>query len=263
MKCLICGENKKISPFLKKGDFIYFKCRNCSFIFQYIENRSSVLQDIYNKKENFSSYFNNYKIYIAHFIRILKSIERFKKTGKILDIGCGIGLFLYMAKIRKWQEYGIEISNYASDFALKKLKLNVTNTNSLGAFSDNCFDVIILNHVLEHLENPLLILSSVEKKLKEDGILFIGVPNIYGVLPKVMKNKWNLLQPHQHIYQFTPKSLKLLLKKFGFKPVNLHTENRVFGYKFKFLNKILNNFLNPIINGLKVGEAMEVVFIKE
>ncbi|MBY9005689.1 MAG: class I SAM-dependent methyltransferase [Candidatus Lokiarchaeota archaeon] len=263
MKCLICGENKNIVPFLKKGEFIYFKCRNCSFIFQNLENRSSVLQEVYNTKENFSSYFNNYKTYVTHFIRILKTIERFKKTGKILDIGSGIGLFLYIAKIRNWQEYGIEISNFASNFALKKLKLNVSNTNNLSTFPDNYFDVIILNHVLEHIETPLVILNSVEKKLKGDGLLFIGVPNIYGILPKFMKDDWNLLQPYQHIYQFTPKSLKLLLRKFGFKPVNLHTENRVFGFKINFLNFILNTFLNPIINGLKVGEAMEVVFIKE
>ena len=241
---------------------MYIKCLKCGLILRKTKIEINEIENTYDNKKYFSGYIENYKEFIKIFNQMLNLIEKYKNPGKILDIGCGLGLFLYLAKKRGWEASGIEISKFASNFAKNKLKLNVINSDNLNIFQDNLFDVIVVNHVLEHIENPLLILKQIKKKLNINGILLIGVPNINGLYPRFQKENWPSLQPSTHIYQFTPKTLKLLLQKIGFEPIKIITINRKFKYKFRFLNFLLNRGVNLIFEKLKLGEAMVLIFKK-
>ena len=103
-------------------------------------------------------------------------------------------------------------------------------------------------------------MKSIRKKLCLNGILVISVPNIGGLIPRIQKENWPSLKPSQHLYQFTPQTIKLLLKKVGFKPIKIITENRIFKYRYKILNLILNKFINPLLEKLTLGEAMTIIF---
>lgn len=263
LKCLLCENQKSFSTYLKKQGITYIRCSKCGLIFHKEKIDKKYMQETYDDKNYFVNYIKDFKMYVPMFDRMLDIIEKYKKSGKILDIGCGIGLFLYLAKRRKWREFGVEISKFASKFAKHNLNLNVYNTDNLNNFSDNFFDVIVINHVLEHIENPLVILRQIEKKIKINGILLIGIPNINGIFPRIQKENWPSLQPLHHIYQFTPKTLELLLKKASFKAIKFKTENRNFKFKNKILNLILNKAVNPILEKLKLGEALNFIFIKK
>ena len=237
---------------------MYSKCLQCGLIFRKTKIETNEIQKIYNDKEYFSGYLENYKEFIKIFEQMLNLIEKYQNPRKILDIGCGVGLLLYLAKKRGWEASGIEI--FASNFAKNKLKLNVINSNNLDILKDKYFDVIVVNHVLEHIENPLVILKQIKEKLNTNGFLFIGVPNIEGLFPRIQKENWPSLQPLAHIYQFTPKTLKLLLQKIGFKPIRIITQNQRFKYKPKILNLILNNYIKLFLEKLNLGEAMIIIF---
>jgi len=239
---------------------MYSKCLQCGLISRKTKIEPNEIQKTYNDKKYFSGYLGNYKEFIKIFDQMLNLIEKYKNPGNILDIGCGVGLFLYLAKKRGWEASGIEISKFASNFAKNKLKLNVINSDNLDIFQDKFFDVIVVNHVLEHIKNPLVILKQIKKKLKINGILFIGVPNIEGLFPRVQKEDWPSLQPLAHIYQFTPKTLKLLLQKIGFEPIRIMSINRKFKYKSKILNLILNKSIKLFLEKLKLGEAIVIIF---
>ena len=217
----------------------YIKCSNCSLIFKKIKIETNQKYIPYNDKNYFSGYVRNYKEFIEIFNKMLNLIKKYKNPGKILDIGCGIGLFLYLAKKRNWVTYGVEISEFASNFAKNKLKLNVLNSDNLGSFPNNFFDVITINHVLEHIENPLIILRQIHEKLNINGILLIGVPNINGLYSRLQKENWPSLQPSTHLYQFTPKTLKMLLNERGFKLKKFITINRKFKYKYRVQDESL------------------------
>ena len=260
MKCTICHNRRNFSNYLEKEGITYVKCLKCGLVLRKTKIETNELQETYDDKNYFTGYLENYKEFIETFNRMLNLIEKYKNPGKILDIGCGLGFFLFVAKKRDWEDHGIEISKYASNFAKNKLKLNVINTDNLDMFQDKYFDVIVLNHVLEHIENPSVILKQLKAKLKINGILFIGVPNISGLYPKYQKENWPSLQPLAHIYQFTPKTLKLLVQKIGFKPIKIITINRTHIYNSKILNIISNKFFRFILEKLKLGEAMIVIF---
>ena len=93
--------------------------------------------------------------------------------GKILDIGCGPGWLLSYLN-NNWEKYGVEISKFASKNASKFGKVF---NGPLEEFSGENFDIIVMNHVIEHIKDPLLAIKNVKTMLKEDGTLIIGTPD--------------------------------------------------------------------------------------
>ena len=87
----------------------------------------------------------------------IKKIRKFKKSGRILDIGCGQGGFLHSMAKDSWETYGVELSKDACDVARETYGLkDIYNGDLLSSdLPDNFFDIITLWHVLEHLGKAL------------------------------------------------------------------------------------------------------------
>jgi SAM-dependent methyltransferase len=92
--------------------------------------------------------------------------------GRTLDIGCGVGDFLYIYKDIVGVDINIDCVNYCKS---KGLNVQLMNIDVL-PFEDNSFDSIILDNVIEHIENPSILLSEIKRVLTPKGILLIGVP---------------------------------------------------------------------------------------
>jgi len=158
----------------------------------------------------------------------LNFIEKYSNKGKILDVGCGKGEFLFSAKKRGWEPYGVEPSENLANFASKEYGLNIrTATVREAVYPDDFFDVITLNMVLEHVDDPKQLLSEIRRILKPKGLLFIEVPNTDSFMLKAaalyfrLKGKnWSpLLSPLHypfHCYGYNISSLKHLLAKQDF-----------------------------------------------
>ncbi|WP_157843148.1 class I SAM-dependent methyltransferase [Bacillus sp. FJAT-42315] len=152
------------------------------------------------------------------------TIENFFESGKALnalDIGSGPGYFLVEGKKRGWNTLGIEPSMQAYDYS-KSLGLDVIN----GFFSEELateldqFDIIHMNHVLEHLPSPKQTIELMRSKLKVNGILCIAVPNDFNVFQELLHSSYNYkpwwVSPQEHLNYFSFNSLKKLLNENGF-----------------------------------------------
>lgn len=147
-------------------------------------------------------------------------VIRYKKAGKILDIGCGDGSLLKFMKDTGWQTYGVEPNEISSRYARDVLGLNVFSGRLEDAgYSEESFDVITLFHVLEHIHEPVQTLKRIYRLLKRGGLLFIEVPNFNSFEAKIFKDKWVGISAPLHLYHFTPGTLKAILKNCGFSPV--------------------------------------------
>ena len=97
----------------------------------------------------------------------------------MLEVGCGAGHFLKLAKDRGHEVYGTEVSAPFADHARGVFGLDVRRVTSLGdaAFPGRFFDLVYSNHVFEHLLNPVAALAEAARILKDEGLLLLEVPN--------------------------------------------------------------------------------------
>jgi 2-polyprenyl-3-methyl-5-hydroxy-6-metoxy-1,4-benzoquinol methylase len=140
-----------------------------------------------------------------------------KGDGKMLDIGCGNGIYLTAAKELGWTGYGVESNHSAARHANKSLGLEIEAGNFEAiAYPEKHFDVITMWHSLEHFSDPTKIIRKIRKLLKDDGVLMIGIPNFSSFDRKLFKESWNGLEIPLHAWHFTPGSIQYLLKESGF-----------------------------------------------
>ncbi len=169
-------------------------------------------------------------------------LERFIRGGKILDVGAGLGVFLSKAKeTNRWQCFGTETSEYAVEFAKREfdIALSVGQLEDLG-YPEKSFDVVTFWHVLEHLPYPSRAIGEARRILKDNGFIFIAVPNdswlgrrhffknairrTINRLPIEKKLRLKKMYPeidegggHKHLFHFTPHTLTKLLQKYDFR----------------------------------------------
>ena len=132
------------------------------------------------------------------FARQIKNFEELTgRKGSVLDVGCGNGSFLQFAKQNGWETFGadIRLSPETSRLTCPLWEGRLPEID----FGGTTFDVIRFNHVLEHLQNPLIELARCRDLLNPGGLVFVGVPNLAGVSPRIKnlqsklglkKNQW-------------------------------------------------------------------------
>lgn len=149
---------------------------------------------------------------------ILAALREFKRSGRILDVGCGMGFFVDYAARAGYRCEGIDTSSAATRFARDELNLDVVTADFMdAAFAPRAgFDAVTLNHVLEHVSKPVAFLRKARRALKPGGVVVSSVPNFGGLLPRMLKGAWYGLQPSQHVWQFTPASLAGVFERAGF-----------------------------------------------
>lgn len=159
----------------------------------------------------------------------IRFVRSHKKKGELLDMGCGNANFLFACQKKGFSVQGMDISDYAVNYAREELKLQI----SVGDVGDvklphNYFDVITMWHFLEHTENPREVILQAKQWLKKDGVMIIDVPNYESTDAKAEWENWVGWQLPYHLFHFTPSSLRQLLKETGFKVIktkDYHSES--------------------------------------
>lgn len=224
MKCFLCGS--ELSDLLFSGQkWKIVKCRKCGMVSTIREENINYLNywrdtDYKKSESQFRNIFN----------KRYKTIVKFKKgTGRVLEIGCSTGILLSIFKEHGWEVWGIEPSLSAN--RAKKNGIRVLRTTLEKApLPLNHFDVVILNHTLEHLDNPLSALKKSRQVLVDRGLIYISVPNFGGLTAKLLRKRWPYLLPLEHNFHFTKETLVSLAKKAGFSPAYLRTHSGIFDY---------------------------------
>jgi len=151
-------------------------------------------------------------------------VERFTPRGSLLDVGCGDGSFLTVARERGWRVAGTEVSRWAAQRLRQEQGIEVWegDLTSLDAWRGR-FDAVTMWHVLEHTERPLQNLLAGLALLRDHGVLIVAVPNagrslFRAVYPLVRWKRLRYYTPGErelHLYHFTPATLRAMLTKAG------------------------------------------------
>lgn len=213
------------------------KCVECGYIFDNPRPDWNEITEFYAKETQYDEWLAEEKARDALWKRRLKLILRDVSTGKMLDVGAGIGQFLYYAK-QNFEVAGTEISPVAVRIAKDKYGIEL-NQGTLEDVPESAkYDVITMFHVLEHVPFPRSTLMECFKRLNPGGVLVLAVPNDvdsiltrrnrmmerrgvqkYLCLGKLGLPKLTLTGSEIHLSHFTGPVLSRALKQAGFQHV--------------------------------------------
>lgn len=137
--------------------------------------------------------------------------------ARLLEIGCGDGYFLRYMQDSGWNVRGVEPGRAAVEYATKELAVPVECgfpedlSSSLGRY-----DVIYMNHVIEHIGSPVETLRCIRSNLAEEGWLCLATPNWLSLDRWLFGRHWMALKPPQHLFLYDGRTLGALLAKAGF-----------------------------------------------
>ncbi|MBD3310353.1 methyltransferase domain-containing protein [Candidatus Woesearchaeota archaeon] len=220
VRCDLCGSGKS-SLLCKKQGFRIIQCDNCGLVYVNPRLKADVLAGMYNKGR--VSPVMYYKQTLRDdrktFRKRLRLLKRFvkKRDARVLDVGCNIGTFmLEMKRQEGWKPMGIDL-NKGSIEHCRKMGLDARcSTFDDVKLPDSSFDLIVMNDFLEHVHSPTKALQKANQLLKRGGNLFITTPDIGSLVARLSGKRWVHLKPDEHIYFFSQKTIKKMLKKTGF-----------------------------------------------
>ncbi len=146
--------------------------------------------------------------------------------GDLLELGCGAGGMIEKMREWGWNVTGVEPDAKAVVVAQNK-GLNVQCGNLMDcAFDEGCFDVIIMHHVFEHIENPVEILNECKKILRSNGLLLITTPNSESLGHMRFGRHWRGLEVPRHLMIYGVHSMKKLAGAVGMEEANVFSHGR-------------------------------------
>jgi len=267
--CPLCGAVEPTRLFESRdrvhnlpGIFTVFRCQRCEAVFYHPRLQAGELsryypetygryrysKSIHKKKyggirqfvlENWYGYpspekrtpslINKWTAFFLSFVMAKNAIP-YRGDGNILDIGCGGGSYLYRLKSWGWNSYGVEPSAVGAAQA-HSLGLNVHHGQIEDArFPDSLFDVIRLNHVLEHLTAPHGTMREIGRILKPEGIVYITVPNTHSLNFWLFGENWYGLDIPRHVVSYCPRALRFLCDGTGFEIVRMRFRSGPFNF---------------------------------
>ncbi len=166
-----------------------------------------------------------------------------KDKGLLLDVGCGDGRFLSFMQNIGWKIQGVESDSKSAKVAEDKLGIPIFVGNLQQArFEENTFDAITLSHVIEHLYDPIDVLSECFRILKPGGELIAVTPNGMSLGHTWFGKNWRGLEVPRHIQIFSRLSLKKCAEESGFKNIRVFSSAARAEYPFYFESLKIKNY---------------------
>lgn len=205
-----------------------------------------------------------------------RDVIPFRGEGRILDVGCGPGKLLRVLRERGWDCYGVDFSSVVVEHARNNYGLNVELGDLLEVtYKDNFFDVVLFNHSLEHMYNPVGTLKEALRILKPGGLLLIYIPNAGSFEARLFGKWWAAWDVPRHLFHFSKKTMSRLIMNAGFRLVDikdglgtasfLGSVNYIYKYVFRvnvrhdrFIRHLVAGPLCTVVGHLGYGWEMKV-----
>ena len=237
VQCNLCTGRDEELRFEING-YNIVRCRECGLVYTNPRPHGGE-QAIYG--EEHPCYSMKPKRSIRKFRGYVRRVERFVKGGDLLDVGCATGEFLLAARASGWRVTGLDVSEYATNYAREKHGLPViTGCMQDADLPPESFDVITLWATIEHMRDPKGDLKSLALSLRPGGLIVVYTGNISGLRPAAEGAKWPLLTPPEHLYFFSLRTLCQMLDQCGFDILRTETAGRVGVVSIPILKQIGN-----------------------
>ena len=246
--------------FLSQEDFEILECEQCGLLFTVPRPDASHI-DKYYQSEDYFSHQQNKKGFIPRLYELVKkpnlkhkvSLALGKRSsGRVLDIGCGVGDFLSAVKQRGFEVVGIEPSEQARMIAKERIGVEPLDPSALLTLPSASFDVITMWHVLEHVDDLQAEISELSRLLKPDGTLILALPNFKSFDAQYYKHTWAAWDVPRHLNHFCPDSIRSIISNTDFNLFDIQ-KLRWDAYYISFLSEKYLCHSLPLVRGFLIG----------
>ncbi len=251
MDCRLCGPGGDVARKYRLDSCTILECRTCGLVFQPGNDNGHGSADLYDESyflERANYFFGNEVAdpvgggrngSIENFESGLRILRRYRpEGGKLLDLGCGVGIFLKLAQNDGWDVVGTDVSGFAVRYAKEKFGVEALqgSLETLRLTAES-FDAVALWDTIEHMEDPLANLREVRRLLKPEGILLLDTPNEDALLRAIARFLHRLslgtfkypvskIYHRYHLYYYNRRTIGKLLEAAGFTILSI-TKNTI------------------------------------
>jgi 2-polyprenyl-3-methyl-5-hydroxy-6-metoxy-1,4-benzoquinol methylase len=255
--CYLCGAAGVIR-ITASSDYAFVHCRGCGFRRQDPVPQPGDLEILYHTDfyqdrgldRGVDELPRLMREIISHRVNYLTRLNG--KSGSLIDVGCGTGLFLEAAGRAGWQAVGTETSEVSLAYASKFTSARLFRGELADFPLDAAYDALSFWDVLEHLPDPRGELGRAYALLKPGGIIAISLPNVAGLKARLLGTRWRYYKPSMgHISHFSPHTLRRLLEQAGFRVSRISTHGAFNLWKFLGEDPLSVRESRPLLDGIQ------------
>ena len=223
--CPLCGLAAS-NTVVELGGFRVVRCRGCGLGRTQPLNRVEPPVSPYTVANRLTAYKSRFAELTQRYRRQLDEIRAAGAPpgGTLLDVGCSLGLFLSVARDQGYNVHGVEVAGETARYAQSRLGLDVfCGTLEAARYPDSSFDVVTFWDVVEHVRHPVGLLTEARRILKDGGLVAVQSPNMESRMARVSGPRWSWWTVPDHLYHFTPATMRSLLELCGFHVETLRT----------------------------------------
>lgn len=144
-----------------------------------------------------------------------RSVGEGLQSQRLLELGCGTGVFLAAARQAGWQVEGLEVSAYAAQRASERGLAVTTLPVENAQPTPDAYDCVALWDVIEHVRDPAAVLCAAGRALRPGGVLALSTGDVTSLCAMLTGPRWHLFNLPEHLFFFSPAALRRLLAQAG------------------------------------------------
>ncbi|HKO04734.1 MAG TPA: glycosyltransferase [Candidatus Acidoferrales bacterium] len=221
---------------LQHGDFTNIvQCSRCGLLYENPREPEEIIETRYEQVED-RVYEREKEGRVRTYSAMMPAIEKYRpRPGRVLDIGCYLGVFLDVARARGWLTVGVEPSAWAAERCIQNGHQVINAPLRRTELPAESFDLITLWDVIEHLHDPLGQLREIHGLVKPGGIFALTTMDTGSLYAKMSGRRWPWYM-RMHLYYFTRGTLARMLDEAGFEVLTIERAKRIVSLRY-FLEK--------------------------
>ena len=250
--CPLCG-GREFTPVCRAAAHAVVRCGDCRLHLLNPQPSDAELVEIYHPTYSFFGAEPGAEACVSrvkqatadHYLYLLAAAG--VSSGALLEVGCGDGDFLLQAARRNFQTEGIDYSPHSCRKAQDKLgAMARIHCGEISVLADRreSYNLCVACDVIEHVRQPAVFLNTLHGLLRPGGRVFIVTPDLASLTARLMRSRW-LEFKAEHMYYYTPRTLRRQLAQAGFTDIRL-----LGGTKMLSLDYVTRHFIRYPVVGL-------------
>ncbi|MEO8590479.1 MAG: class I SAM-dependent methyltransferase [Flavobacteriales bacterium] len=245
-------------------------------------------EELFNYYAGYPVHDNVSAVTVKRYSELLDGFEHYRRTNRIIDVGCGAGIFLEEAAKRGWEVHGTEYGERALVACRSRNIRIIEGALDPANYEPEGFDVVCSFEVIEHLPRPKEELERMVRILRPGGALYMTTPNYRSLGHELAGSAWSIVNYPEHLNYFTPRTLRQLGATQHLRPTTMLTTGvslvRLRGrhtddserrkavmasqddfreqLEVKPLLKLAKRMINAVLDLFGIGDSMKGTFVK-